>query len=250
MVTNHNLLFMQSEAAQILDLPKSQLENWVSGRTLYVHRSVVAHGSGSRNMFNESDLCRLAIAAQMSSDRVRMDVIQALLNRIEQVGEIAFAVVKSGVPKRASWKRSAKSTVEIIRKTGNLEHDFNATRRHVEHSYSCYLVNVSFIVEVVTGLTAAFLKKSASTSIEPEEADLSNVYLTRLRRRFNIVAQGAPPQGLMEEDSGASREKRTSKVKRQFNLTPDFPESKASSNMAPEKPVVRRIKRKFNLTAE
>src|SRR5450755_3901247 len=55
-------LFMQSEAANILGLPNSLVKNWTIGRPLEINPSIAARGTGSRNLYDQRDLYRLAIA--------------------------------------------------------------------------------------------------------------------------------------------------------------------------------------------
>jgi hypothetical protein len=156
-------LFMQSEAANILGLPNSLVKNWTIGRPLEINPSIAARGTGSRNLYDQRDLYRLAIAAQLSADGVAPRAIQIILDDMGVdflASRFVIVVGGSGSSGHLSWKKREKLQVRPVPSTLQEREVWNLIHEAVKHSFGCYILNTREITESVDHLTQEFLRRS------------------------------------------------------------------------------------------
>ena len=75
-------VYMQSQVAEILRMPLALVKNWTIGRPITINPALPAHGSGSRNLYSNNDLYKLALVRQLYKDGLRASVIQRVLDEV------------------------------------------------------------------------------------------------------------------------------------------------------------------------
>ena len=73
-----------SGLAQLAGVPLLQARNWTSGRPLSIRPSVqVATGTGTRNLYSDSDVLKLAIANKLRNGSVGFRAIRYVIETVE-----------------------------------------------------------------------------------------------------------------------------------------------------------------------
>jgi DNA-binding transcriptional MerR regulator len=153
-----NAVFMLSQAAKILGLLNSQVKNWTIGRPLSINPSITAHGTGSRNMYDPNDLCRLAVAAQLSACGLTARAIQEILDELRtNFLDVGFVIVSTAGSGHVPWKKT-KLHVRVIPDIANESESWRLIRGSIHNSPGCYVLNVRLIIEAVNQLTREFLR--------------------------------------------------------------------------------------------
>jgi DNA-binding transcriptional MerR regulator len=153
-----NPAFMLSEAAIILGLPSSTVKNWTIGRPLSINPSITAHGTGSRNMYDQRDLCRLAVAAHLSACGLTARAIQEILDELRtNVLDVGLVVVSTAGSGHVPWNKT-KLHVRVIPDIANESESWRLVRGSIHNSPGCFVLNVRLIIEAVNQLTREFLR--------------------------------------------------------------------------------------------
>src|SRR5664279_3031156 len=96
--------FDLSRLAQLAGVPLLQARNWTSGRPLHIRPSVhTASGKGTRNLYSDSDVFKLAIANKLRDGSVAFRAIHYVIEHVDPrdfVGEadwLVLSVTKSQI---------------------------------------------------------------------------------------------------------------------------------------------------------
>ena len=147
-------IFFLADVAAILGIPKSQLNNWVNGRSLLIVPHRRAHGTGSRNVYDATDLYKFAIAGVLSTDGFEPRSIQIILDELgHDFASAVFALVTSGDLGHLPWKKSSKPRVQVVSQAQFAHGEWSLVDDTVSGSASCYTSNISRITERVDHLT-------------------------------------------------------------------------------------------------
>lgn len=180
-----NQVFMSSEAACILGLSPTRIQNLTSGRNLQVRPSIIAHGIGTRNMYSRTDLYRLAIASQLNKDGFTAQWIQTVMDRLQPAFEKSELAIVLVIPDKdcALWATKSQVHVQLIPKAHFERRRWHVLAEPFTKSFGYYLLNIAAIVEEVDGRVESFTRGEISKPIKPRAA--------RPARKDNAAAQAS-----------------------------------------------------------
>lgn len=73
-----------SGVARVVGMPRLRVRNWTAGRPLKIRPSVrAAIGKGSRNLYNERDVFKMATAKRLREDGLNFRLIQYVLDHVD-----------------------------------------------------------------------------------------------------------------------------------------------------------------------
>ncbi len=182
-----NPVFLLSQAADILGMPQSRLKNWTNGRPLKISPSIGAQGTGSRNLYDRSDLYRLAVASQLNQDGFAARAIQLILDQLgTDFGASKFALVTTG-DGRPQWKKGGQLHVQVVSSTKPAQESWQVVHGLVSRYCGCYVLNISKITTAVDGLTEQYVKGSVGIYRSVEKAPAKEeLDMLRRTRKYNL----------------------------------------------------------------
>jgi hypothetical protein len=156
-------IFFLSDVEAILRIPKSQLKNMTNARSLLItpHRS--AHGTGSRNVYDVTDLYKFAIASQLSTDGFAPLAIQPILDALgNEFTSSMFAIVASNQNGPMPWKKRSKPNVQVFSRDHYEQEGLRLIDGPVTNSLGCYVLNIGGIMATVDHFVEVFVRKNSA----------------------------------------------------------------------------------------
>jgi hypothetical protein len=149
-----NTVFMLTDAARILGMPKSRVKNWTIGRPLRIDPSVHAHGTGSRNIYTRRELYRLAIANQLHRDGLNAETIQSVLDAFDPTFTRSIA---------AAIRRNARGevTVDLIGWDSDGQENCERLRNLICSAKSCHVLQISLVTQGIDEEIRRFVHERA-----------------------------------------------------------------------------------------
>lgn len=142
-------VFFLSDMAAILRIPETRVKNWTIGRPIRITPHRRARGTGFRNLYDTHDLCRFAIAKQLSMDGFAPRAIRLVLDNVTHPLTSQFAIVSSKPGHEQRSRRRAELHVRVISKSEIEEEGWHAIEGPVLCSFGAYVLNIAAIAEDV-----------------------------------------------------------------------------------------------------
>lgn len=128
-------VFQIKQAAEILNIPRTRLVNWMAGRTIrFKNLFRKAPGQGSPSLFSETDLNIVAIANWLLSAQQKGEIVQEVIDSApDHWDKNKFLVIRYAMGKpHIEWTNSSKPTVAQF--TLNLEE----VRKEIDKAIKSY----------------------------------------------------------------------------------------------------------------
>jgi DNA-binding transcriptional MerR regulator len=193
-----NVIFVASEAAQILGLTVTKIRNLTSGRNLRIRPMIGAHGTGSRNLYGREDLYRLGIATELNKDGFTAQRIQSVFDQLNASLEFAALLIVT-VPgdNHLPWVQKGNIHVQVVPKSQFNRERWNILDGPIRNSLGCYVLDIGAIAQrvdhqIATFRTAVTASRPAGTSAKPKH---SRVMLPTLLDELSTGRKVRKPKG-------------------------------------------------------
>lgn len=152
-------VFFLSDMAAILGIPETRVKNWTIGRPIRITPHRRARGTGFRNLYDMHDLCRFAIAKQLSMDGFAARAIRLILDSVTHPLTSQFAIVSSKPGHEQRSRRGAELYVRVISQSEVEQEGWHAIEGLVRRSFGAYVLNIAAIAEDVNHRAEKLLHK-------------------------------------------------------------------------------------------